>query len=87
MRAGQESRPAAVTPWGKCTERLQALVPETAACDFRKRAAEANVTESELLRNVVLRFLYGDEAVEASLIAQYRSMVGTRSVQSEGALS
>lgn len=74
--ADQLSRPASVTPWGKCDTRVQALVPETAAADLRKRAAEAGVSESELVRNLVLRHLYGDEVVEASLIAQYRSMVG-----------
>lgn len=79
MADDQLSRPASVTPWGKCDARVQTLIPETAAADLRKKAAEAGVSESELVRNLVLRHLYGDEAVEASLIAQYRSMVGTPS--------
>ena len=73
---GQLSRPPVVTPWGKCDTRLQGLVPETVALDFRKAATLAGASESELLRNLVLRHLYGDKVVEASLIEQYRSMVG-----------
>jgi len=81
MNSGMEqlSRPASVTPWGKCDTRVQTLIPEVAAADLRCKAAAAGVSESELVRNLVLRHLYGDEAVEASLIAQYRSMVGTDS--------
>lgn len=73
---GQLSRPATVTPWGKCDTRLQGLVPESVALDFRKAATLAGASESELLRNLVLRHLYGDRAVEECLIEQYRSMVG-----------
>lgn len=79
MANQQLSRPPMVTPWGKCTERVQTLLPDVAAHELRKRAAEAGASESELTRTLLLRFLYGDDMVEASLISHYRSMVGKSS--------
>lgn len=79
MSNTQLSRPSTVTPWGKCDTRVQGMVPESVALDLRKAAAVAGASESELVRNLVLRYLYGDEAVEASLVQQYRAMVGIES--------
>ena len=81
---GRLSRPPMVTPWGKSDTRLQTLVPETAAMDFHRLCAELHVTDSELLRTLVLRRLYGDAAVESLRIEQYRAMVGTGSGTGEG---
>lgn len=73
----QLSRPPMVTPWGKCDTRVQTMMPESAALDLRKRAAEAGVTESEWSRVQLLTALYGRDMVKASLIHQFESMVGT----------
>ena len=75
----QLSRPPMVTPWGKCDTRVQTMMPEAAALDLRKRAAEAGVTESEWSRAQLLTALYGRDMVKASLIQQFESMVGTDS--------
>lgn len=76
---GRLSRPAVTGPLGKNDTRIQTMVPEVAALDFRRLCAELHVTDSELLRTLVLQRLYGDDAVEASRIAQYRAMVRTAS--------
>lgn len=79
----QLSRPPMVTPWGKCDTRVQTMMPESAALDLRKRAAEACVTESEWSRVQLLTALYGRDMVKASLIHQFESMVGTGSETAE----
>jgi hypothetical protein len=77
MPDSQFSRRATSGPFGKCDTRVQTMLPEAAALDIRKRAAEAGVTESEWSRVQLLTALYGRDMVRASLVQQFESMVGT----------
>lgn len=83
----QLSRPATATPWGKCDTRVQAMLPEVAALEIRRRAAASGVSESEWLRTQLLTVVYGKDMVRASLIQQFESMVGTDSVTQLGAVA
>jgi hypothetical protein len=77
MAEEQFSRPARVTPWGKCTEALKVMVPEETARLLREHAARCGSTESEVVRNMLLEKFHGRDMVEASLVEHFRSTVRT----------
>lgn len=71
------SRPPMVTPWGKCDAAIKTMVPEEVLDRLQERAKHAGVGLSEVVRNVLLRDVFGDAQVESFLIDQFRSTVRT----------
>ena len=81
---GRLSRPPMVTPWGKCTESIKVQIPAELEERLHERARAAGVPLSEVIRNVLLRDVFGEAMVEAWLLSQFRSTVRTGSGTGEG---
>jgi hypothetical protein len=73
----QFSRPAMVTPWGKCTASVKTMIPEETERLLRAHAARCGATESEVIRNMLLEKFHGRDMAEASLVEHFRSTVRT----------
>lgn len=73
----QLSRPAMVTPWGKCSEAVKTMIPEETSRLLRSHAARCGTTESEVIRNMLLEKFHGRDIAEASLLEHFRSTVRT----------
>lgn len=73
-----------VTPWGKCSESVKVQIPAELEDALHRRAQAAGVTMSEVIRNVLLRDVFGEAMVEAWLLSQFRSTVRTGSGTGEG---
>lgn len=79
------SRPPMVTPWGKCSEAIKVGLPEELEFALKKRATDKGSTLSEVIRNILLANEYGEAAVEAWLVDQFRSTVKTSHQSHTGA--
>lgn len=74
----QLSRPAMVTPFGKCTAVIKTVVPEETERLLIAHAALCRTTPSEVVRNLLMEKFHGLDMVVASLAEQFRSTVRTR---------
>ena len=61
---------------GKATAEAKCKLPEGMKDDFVRRAHSVGLTESELLRSVIMVFLYGVEEAERMQLAQFRAAAG-----------
>lgn len=74
---GQPSRPAMVTPWGKCTSTVKVSIPDEIERRLRVHAANSGATESEVIRNMLIEKFCGADMAEASLVEHFRATVRT----------
>ncbi len=58
------SRPAHANPFGKCTEELKTRVPYQVKEAFTRIAHDLDMTEAELLREMVMVKVYGVDMVQ-----------------------
>lgn len=67
------SRSTGLPLWmGKATAEIKGKVPEGMKEDFARRAHDLRVNESELLRDVLMLYLYGREEVERMQVERVR---------------
>lgn len=55
------SRTANASPFGKCTEELKCKLPYEVKAEFNKLAHELGISDSELLRDMVMARLFSAE--------------------------
>lgn len=67
------SRSTGLPLWmGKATAEIKGKVPEGMKEDFSRRAHDLRLNESELLRDVLMLYLYGREEVERMQVERVR---------------
>jgi len=74
----QLSRPALVTPFGKCVATVKTVVPQETERLLIAHAARCGTTPSEVVRNLLMEKFHGLDMVEASVVSHLRSTVRTR---------
>lgn len=74
---GQPSRPAMVTPWGKCLASVKTTIPEETERRLRLHAAQTGATEAEVIRNMLIEKFHGLDTATSSLVEHFRSTVRT----------
>lgn len=74
---GQPSRPAMVTPWGKCLASVKTTIPEETERLLRMHAASTGSTEAEIVRNMLIEKFHGLDMATSSLVEHFRSTVRT----------
>lgn len=70
------SRPATTTPFGKCTEEVKARLPYEIKEGFSRIANEMGMTESELLREMVMVKVLGIDVVRSMHEKRLRLVAG-----------
>lgn len=68
------SRTANASPFGKCTEELKCKLPYEVKAEFNKLAHELGISDSELLRDMVMARLFTPEHL-VSLYAKRLNVV------------
>ena len=70
------SRPASSSPFGKCTEEVKARIPYEIKEGFARIANEIGMTESELLREMVMVKVLGVDVVRSMQEKRLQLIIG-----------